>query len=215
MCHHALNQNTIFRLFCFYPFVSHFNLIKLILPPVLLFCLPGTEDIGKGVWWRVKKPVLCQLPQEVPWERCFGSSRTFSAKLQRVSRASSVAKKALSRSYKSEPFLGVINSTQHSSPLTQNCKLTLWLLHVKVPMKVKARPPWAGNWAVWTRDRHQLSLHNTGKHSEHLQNDNPAFGWTLLYLQREQWRAWIKPSEAQLAVWFIILTLSLQRSFSA
>lgn len=116
---------------------------------------------------------------------------------------------------KSEPFLGVINSTQHSSPLTQNCKLTLWLLHVKVPMKVKARPPWAGNWAVWTRDRHQLSLHNTGKHSEHLQNDNPAFGWTLLYLQREQWRAWIKPSEAQLAVWFIILTLSLQRSFSA
>lgn len=43
--------------------------------------------------------------------------------------------KALSRSYQSEPFLGVTNSTQHSSPLTQNCKLTLWSLCVKAPRK--------------------------------------------------------------------------------
>lgn len=92
--------------------------------------------------------------------------------------------KALFRSYKSEPFLGVIISTQRSSSLTQNCKLTLWLLHVKGPVKVRAWPLWAGNWAVWTTDRHQLILQNTVKHSEHLQNDNPAFGWTLLYLQR-------------------------------
>lgn len=215
MCHHVLNQNIIFRLFCFYPFVSHFNIIKLSLPPVLLFCLPGTEDIGKGDGLaKGEKAALCQQPQEVPWEVLWKLRNIF-CQAAEGQQGIFCCQTALSRSYKSEPFLGVINSTQHSSPLTQKCKLTPWFLHVKVLMKVKAWPLWAGNSAVWTTHKLQLSLQNTGKHSEHLQNDKPAFGWTLLYLQGEQWSAWIKPSEAQLAVWFIILTLSLQRSFSA
>lgn len=79
--------------FCF-PFLSY----KISLPPILLFCLPGTEDMGKGdSLVKVKKPALCQQPQAVCTlgERfcklmCWG---IFSAKLQRVSKASSVAKK--------------------------------------------------------------------------------------------------------------------------
>lgn len=130
------------------------------LPSVSLFCLLGTEDIGKGdSLVKAKKPALCQQPQEVPWERCSGSSCAEEHFLPSVSRASSVAKKALSRSYKSEPFLGVINSTQqYSSPLTQNCKLTLWSLCVQAPMEVRARPLAAQG----TTHSHQLSPQNTG-----------------------------------------------------
>lgn len=164
-------------------------------------------------WWRLKNLLCTSRPKQYP-ERAKHQG-TFSAKQQRVSRASFVAKKSSFQNLKVWAFSGVINNTQHSSLLTPNYELTLWFLHVKVPMKVRARPLWVLNWAVWTTHRHQLSLQNTGKHLEHLQNDNPAFGWTLPYLQREQWSAWIKPSEAQLAVWFIILTLSLQHSFSA
>lgn len=47
--------------FCF-PFLSY----KTSLPPVLLFCLPGIEDMGKeDSLVKVKKPALCQQSQAV------------------------------------------------------------------------------------------------------------------------------------------------------
>lgn len=78
MCHHVLNQNTTLHPFCFYPFVSHFYLIKQV---CFLFyysvCLVLRIWVKKTVWWRLKNLLCASSPkQSVPWERCSGSSCT-------------------------------------------------------------------------------------------------------------------------------------------
>lgn len=108
------------------------------LPSVSLFCLPGTEET---VCWRLKNLLCASSPKKYP-ERGALEARVLRNIFCQAAKSQQdilCCQKALSRSYKSEPFLGVIDSTKHSSPLTQNCKLTLQSLHVKVPMEVRAR----------------------------------------------------------------------------
>lgn len=184
MRHHVLNQNTIFCLFCFYPFVSHFNLIKLSLPPVLLFCLPGTEDIGKGDSL-VKDKKTCSVPaapratlREVLWKLMRWG--TFSAKLQRVRGASSVAKKHFLKATNLSLFweLSTAYNIAPHSPKTANSRCDFCMS--KCPWKVKALPLRAGSWAVWTTHRNQAQS------SEH---------WETLWTSAE-WQpcVWLNPA---------------------
>lgn len=130
MCHHVLNQNRIFCLFCFYPFVSHFNLNKWV---CLLFhyfvCLVLRTQGKETVWWRLKNLLCASSPRstlrEVLWKLlCWG---TFSAKLQRVSRASSAAKKHFPEATNLFLFweLPTVHNTAPHSPKTANSRCDL------------------------------------------------------------------------------------------
>lgn len=169
----------------------------------------------------------CQQPWAVSTLGCMLRKLTrtgaFSAKPQRVSRASAVAKHQLwetvvvSRRYKFESFLEIINN--NTTHLTTHPKL--WALTVtsacKNPQVCALNKP--SNTLNSLRQRTERKEFSLQKRLENTLSTRTMMTLHLAELccickENNEVNRWRKSSEVHLAFWFIILISSLQRSLS-